>query len=83
MKKISEILCCIPNDKWTKYKFQLKNNIIKMPKPEISVHLQNMFGCLKNLMAHLEFMYNQTYELSYIFNESENQVYNEMHTSKW
>ena len=54
-----------------------------MVKQKITIHLQNVVSCLKFLIEYPGFWYNQTYELSHIYNENEQQVYNKMHTSKW
>ena len=42
-----------------------------MARQEIAIHLQNVMGCLKFLMAHLDFWHNQTYEPSRIYNKNE------------
>ncbi len=42
-----------------------------------------MIGCLEFLIDYPGFWYNQTYKLSYIFNENEHWVYNKMHTGEW
>ncbi len=54
-----------------------------MPGQEIAIHSQNIVEYLKFLMRPLDFWYNQTYELSYIYNKYEDWVYNEMYTGKW
>ena len=53
-----------------------------MPRREIAIHLQNMVTCLKFLMKYPGFWHNQTFESSCVYNENEEQVYNEMHTGK-
>ena len=54
-----------------------------MAGQEITIHLGNVMGCLEFLIADPGFWYNQIYKLSCIYNENEQQVYNEMHTGKW
>ena len=54
-----------------------------MARREISIHLQNLIGCLKFLMGHPGFRHNQTYKPSCVYNENEHRVYNEMHTGEW
>ena len=39
--------------------------------------------CLKFLIRHPGFWHNQTFEPSRVYNENEEQIYNEMHTGKW
>ena len=34
-------------------------------------------------MGHPDFVYNQIYKFSRVFNENEHQVYNKIHTSEW
>ena len=53
-----------------------------MARQKIAIHLQNVMGCLKFLMAYPGFWHNKTYEPSRIYNENEQQVYNEMYTSE-
>lgn len=83
MKKFSEISQGIQNIKQIEYKFELENDVAKMLGQEISIYLQNMMGYFKFLMGHPRFWYNQIYEPSHIFNESENRVYNKMYTGNW
>lgn len=83
MKNFLEILWGILINKWIKYKFELENNVAKMAKQEISIYLQNMVRCLKFLMRYSGLQNNQLYEPFYVYNENEEQVYNEMHTGNW
>ena len=70
MEKLSEIPWGIPNDKWIKHKFAYQNGVARMAGQKIAIHLQNMMGCLKFLMAHPSFRNNQTYKPSYICNKN-------------
>lgn len=54
-----------------------------MSRQEISIYLQNVVDYLKFFIKHPKFQQNQTYETSDVFHKSENQVYNEIYTSKW
>ena len=51
-------------------------------RQKISIHAQNMMRCLEFLMRHPDFWHNQTFEPSCVYNENEEQVYNEIHFSK-
>ena len=42
-----------------------------------------MVRCLKLLIKHPSFWYNQIFEPFYIYNDNEEQIYNEIHISKW
>ena len=83
MKKLSEILWSISNDKWIKHKFKHKSGVARIAGQEIAIYSKNVMGCLKFLMVHPNFWHNQTYEPSYIYNENEQQVYNEIYTGEW
>ena len=82
MQKLSEILWGISSNKWITHKFELQSVLAKKTRREIAIHLQNMVGCLKFLMRHPGFWHNQTFEPSYIYNENEKRVYNEMYTGR-
>ena len=49
----------------------------------IAIHSQNVVECLEFLMRHPGFWHNQIFELSYIYSENKEQVYNEIYTGKW
>ena len=83
IKKLSEILWGIPNDKWIKHKFENKSGVDPIAGQEITIYLRNMLNCLKFLMGHPDFQLNQTYKPSRIYNKNEQQVYKEMHISEW
>ena len=55
----------------------------RIARQKIAIHLQNVMGCLKFLMAHPGFWHNQTYGLFCIYNENKQQIYNEMYTNEW
>ncbi len=55
----------------------------RMADQEIAIHLRIIVGCLKFFMRYLSFWHNQIYKPSRIYNENEQQVYNEMHTDEW
>ena len=82
MEKLLEILWRILNDKWIKYKFKFESVIAIILGREISIYSQNMVSYLKFLMRYPRLWYNQIYEPSCVFNESENRVYNEIYTDK-
>lgn len=42
----------------------------EMAEEKILIYLQNITGCLKLLMGHPVFWYNQTYETSYLYNKN-------------
>lgn len=69
------------NDKWIDDKFEIQSDMSGIALQEISLHLQNMIGCLEFLIGYLGFWYNQTHKHSYIFNENEHEVYNEIYIS--
>ncbi len=54
-----------------------------MAEQEISIHLQNLIGCLKLLMDLPDFWNNLSYKLFRVYNENEHQIYNKMHTGEW
>ena len=54
-----------------------------MARQEIAIYLQNVVRCLEFLMRHRRFWHNQIFEPSRVYNENEEQIYNEMHTGKW
>ena len=54
----------------------------RMAEQEIAIHLQNVMDYFKFFMAHPGFWYNQIYEPSHIYNENEQQVYNEIYINK-
>ncbi len=83
MEKLLEILWAILNNKWIKYKFEYQSGVAWIARQEIAIYSQNMFGCLKFLMKHPGFWYNQIYKPSRIYNENERQVYNKMHIGEW
>lgn len=49
---------------------------------KIEIHLRNVIKCQKFLIRPPGFWHNQIYESSYIYNENEDQVYNEIDTGK-
>ncbi len=53
-----------------------------MAGQEIAIYSQNVVGCLDFFMGLPGFWHTKIYELSYIYNENEHQVYNEMHTGE-
>ncbi len=55
----------------------------RMTRQEIAIHSQNVVGCLEFFMGYPGFQHNQTYELSCIYNENDQQVNNKMHTGEW
>ena len=71
MEKLLDIPWGIPNDKWINYKFELQSGVGGMARQKISIHLQNVIGCLEFLMSHPGFRHNQTYEPSCVYNENE------------
>lgn len=81
-RKVLKILEGIPNDKQTKHKFDLENAVARIYGQKISIYLQNVVSYLKFLMGQPGFQHNQIYKSYYIFNQSENRVYNEMYTNK-
>ena len=83
IEKFSEILQGILNNKQIKHKFELQNDMTGIARQKIAIYSQNVIKCLEFLMRHLRFWYNQTFELSSLYNENEEQVYNEMYTGKW
>ena len=49
-------------------------------RQSLMIQLQNVIDCLRFLMRYTDFWENQTYQLSHIYNQKEDQVYNEMYT---
>ncbi len=82
MEKLSEILWGIPKNKWIKHKFKRQSDVARMARQEIAIHPRNVVDCLEFFVGHPGFRHNQTYELSRIYNENDQRVYNEMHTGK-
>ena len=83
IEKLSEIPWSILNNEWIEHKFEFQSGVAEMAKREIAIHSQNVVGCLKFLMRYPGFRHNQIFELSRVYNENEERVYNEMHTGKW
>ena len=53
-----------------------------MAGQKITIHLQNVIGYLKFLMAYPNCRHNQTYEASCIYNKNKKQVYNKIHSNE-
>lgn len=65
------------------HKFDIKNSVSKISKQEIVIQLQNIVSCIKFFTSYFIFQYNQTYKPYYIYNQNEDQFYNEIYTRKW
>lgn len=61
---------------------EFPNSVAKIFRREIRIFSQNMIQFLKFFIKHPSFGYNQIYKFSCVYNANENQVYNEIHTSK-
>ena len=83
MEKHLDILWRISNNQWINHKFELQSGVGEMAGRKISIHFQNVIGCLKFRIGHPGFWHNQTYKPSCVYNENEHRVYNEMHTGEW
>ena len=55
IEKLLEIPWGIPNDKWIKYRFNVKNNISGITRQEIAMKSQNMINCMEFPMGHSGF----------------------------
>ena len=73
----------MPNNKWINYKFELQRDVSEMAGQEISIHSQNVIGCLDFLIGYLSFYHNQTHKPSCVFNKNEHQIDNEIYTGEW
>ena len=83
MKKLSEILWGIPKNKWIEHKYNVESGVFEIAGQEIAIESQNVLSCIKFLMGHSDFQHNQTYKPYCVYNQNEDQVYNEMHTGDW
>ena len=83
MKKRSEIPWGIPNDEQIEHKFKFQSGVAGMARQKFAIYSQNVVGYLKFLMRYPDFWHNQTFEPSCVYNENEEQVYNEIHIGKW
>lgn len=68
IKKLLEILWGIPEDKQIEYKFAVENSVFRIFGQEITIQSQNVISCIKFLMGHSGFQYNQIYEPYHIYN---------------
>lgn len=83
MEKLSTISQEISDNKQTKHKFQLESGIDKIVSQNLSIQSRNMINCLGFFMGHLGIQENQIYQSSYIYNQNDDWVYNEMHRGNW
>ena len=67
---------------WIEHKFELQTGVAEMTRRKIAIHSRNVVGYLEFLMKYPDLWHNQTFELSCVYNENEEQVYKEMYTSK-
>ena len=70
IEKFLDISWGIPNDKCLDHKFEIQSGVGAMAGREISIHLQNVIGCLKFLIGHSGVWHNQTYEPPCVYNEN-------------
>lgn len=64
MEKLSTIRWGVPEVKWVKLKFQLKNRVNKVAGQKLTIQLQNVIDCLGFFMEHPEFANSQTHQPS-------------------
>ncbi len=83
MEKLLEIPWGIPNDKWIEHKFEYQSGVAWMARQKIALYSQNVVDCLEFLIGHPRFWHNQIYKPSRIYNENDQQVYNEMYLGEW
>ena len=81
IEKLSDIPWGIPDDKWTEHKFELESGVEKIAGQNLTIQSRNVIDCLRFFIGHPGFWENQTYQLSRIYNQNDDRVYNEMHTS--
>ena len=83
MEKLLEISWGISKDKWIKHKFNVESGVSGIARQEIAIQLWNVLNCIEFMMGHLGFQHNQTYEPCCVYNQNEDQVYNEMQIGDW
>lgn len=64
MEKLSNIRWGVPDVKWIKLKFQLKNRVNKVAGQKLTIQLRNVIDCLGYFMGHPEFANRQTHQPS-------------------
>ncbi len=83
IEKLFAIPWGIPDNKWTEHKFELESSIDKIAGQRLTIQSRNVIDCLRFFIGHPRFWENQPYQLSCIYNQKDDQVYNERHMGNW
>ena len=58
IEKLSAILWRIPDNKWTKHKFELKSGLDKVAGQSLTIQSENVIDCLRSFIGYKRFYKN-------------------------